>query len=99
MVALAPLTYAKAGVTPDNWADLTVIDNETGREVRFVEEVNTLEGWVRRHVVGLDGRFVHDGESVASEVIHGDFSIVTGVSARRVWQGNRMKGCGYGRRC
>ncbi len=35
-MSLQPVTYIKAGETPANWFDLSVIDNETGKDVRFV---------------------------------------------------------------
>lgn len=75
-MSLVPVTYIKAGETPHNWFDLSVRDNRTGRELRFVEEANTVEGWARCHVVDRHGRFVRDGDRVVSETVHGDFSII-----------------------
>lgn len=46
------LIYAKAGVTPDDWESLTVIDLGANLEVDSVLEVNTAEGWLLRHFPG-----------------------------------------------
>ncbi|RCK32507.1 hypothetical protein TH9_12325 [Thalassospira xiamenensis] len=90
MIGLQPITYVLAGKTPVNWCDLTVIDNGTGREVRFVQEVNTVEGWLRRLVVLPDGSFAKvDGRRVF-ETIYGDFRIEQKASERRQWQGCRL---------
>lgn len=75
-MSLQPVTYIKAGETPANWFDLSVIDNATGKDVRFVVEADTKAGWVRRQVIGRDGRFMRFAGDVVTERINGDFSIV-----------------------
>ncbi len=75
-MSLQPVTYIKAGETPANWFDLSVIDNETGKDVRFVVEADTKAGWVRRTAIGRDGRFLRAAGDVVTERINGDFSIV-----------------------
>jgi len=75
-MSLQPVTYIKAGETPTNWFDLSVIDNATGKDVRFVVEADTKAGWVRRKAIGRDGRFLRAAGDVVTERINGDFSIV-----------------------
>lgn len=73
---MVPVTYIKAGETPANWFDLSVIDRATGKDVRFVVEANTKEGWVRQQAVGRDGRFLRLAGEIVTKRIEGDFAIV-----------------------
>lgn len=75
-MTLVPITYIKAGETPANWFDLSVIDKATGKDVRFVVEANTKEGWARQQVLGRDGRFLWFAGEVVTKRIEGDFAIV-----------------------
>lgn len=61
------LTYAVVGGPPDDWAELEVINLDSGLPVEFCVEVNTVEGWVivsvrneartRFDNVRIEGRF------------------------------------------
>ncbi|MHC8493406.1 helix-turn-helix domain-containing protein [Thalassospira sp. SM2505] len=73
---LVPVTYIKAGETPANWFDLSVIDNATGKDVRFVVEADTKAGWVRQQALGRDGRFLRFAGEIVTRRIEGDFSVV-----------------------
>lgn len=75
-MSLVPVTYIKAGETPSNWFDLSVIDRKTGKDVSFVIEADTKSGWVRRQAVGRGGQFVVDEGGFVIETIKGDFAIV-----------------------
>jgi hypothetical protein len=73
---VSAITYAKAGETPANWAELQVIDLATGQEVRTVVEIDTEAGWLVRGRRDADGRLIDDGDEFAKERIEGRFALV-----------------------
>lgn len=73
---MSGLTYAKVGGPPAHWQKLEVIDNTSGKLIRDVLEVNTMEGWLTRHIRDGDDNLVLDGGQLAKETISGRFRIV-----------------------
>ncbi len=68
------ITYAKVNGPPDNWYDMRVFDAKTGEEIKEVVEVNTAEGFLRRHKMRKGQLYVVDGK-VVIERIRGRFAI------------------------
>ena len=73
---LKPLRYAKVGGPPHDWLGLLVLDAVTGETVQEVVEVDCDEGWLIRLAKDADGKYIHDGDRVATERIGGQFLIV-----------------------
>jgi hypothetical protein len=72
-------TYVKAGVTPD-FAQLRVVDAETGKSVPKVIEVDTEKGTLTRYAIehghyvreGSDLKVIEEDRKVRLEWIEGD---------------------------
>ncbi|WP_417624993.1 helix-turn-helix domain-containing protein [Paremcibacter congregatus] len=75
-MTLVPVTYIKAGEVPANWFDLSVIDADTGKDVRFVVEADTKAGWAKCRKIGRDGQFVRFAGQDVTDVLHGNFTII-----------------------
>jgi hypothetical protein len=70
-----PLTYAKAGGPPKNWAKLEVLEGDDVRPMAEVLEVNAAEGWCRRYMRGPDGKLLTNRGALVEEFVEGEFTI------------------------
>lgn len=66
--------------TPFDWHMLRVIEEETGKLVDDVIEINCDEGWLRRHVRTEDGcgyelEGVNGGRTLKTERVEGKFRL------------------------
>lgn len=70
---MTEITYALAGLTPDDWWNIEVIDLETGLPVRDVLEVDTASGWLIRRVRNDEGDPVLNSRGWQTQYLKGRF--------------------------